>query len=100
MEEKCSSETSFEFQRATCLYILEDRVLHNHRCENLKSYNWIVVYFPYKFLYRFLTSIRATCPVYLALFDSTFPKVEQLSTEQQGTSWFMMVTYCCQGSEM
>jgi hypothetical protein len=34
-----SSETSFYFQRATRHYIPEDRTLHNHRCENLKSYN-------------------------------------------------------------
>jgi hypothetical protein len=26
------------FQRATWHYILEDNTLHNHRCENLKSY--------------------------------------------------------------
>jgi hypothetical protein len=37
-EATCSSETSVNFQRTTRRYILEDRTLHNHRCENLKSY--------------------------------------------------------------
>jgi hypothetical protein len=34
----CSSETSVETQRTTQLHIPEDDTLHNHRCENLKSY--------------------------------------------------------------
>jgi hypothetical protein len=38
MEAICSSETSVDFQWSTCRYISEDRTLHNHRCENLKSY--------------------------------------------------------------
>jgi hypothetical protein len=32
-----SSETSIVFQRTIRRYIPEDRTLHNHRCENLKS---------------------------------------------------------------
>jgi hypothetical protein len=32
-----SSETSIDFQPTVRLYIPEDRVLHNHRRENLKS---------------------------------------------------------------
>jgi hypothetical protein len=39
MEAICSSETSVNFQRTTRRYIPEDSTLHNHRCENLKSYN-------------------------------------------------------------
>jgi hypothetical protein len=38
MEATCSSEMSVAFQRTTRRYIPEDRTLHNHRCENLKSY--------------------------------------------------------------
>jgi hypothetical protein len=38
METTCSSETSLGFQWTTQSYILEDRTLHNHRCEKLKSY--------------------------------------------------------------
>jgi hypothetical protein len=38
MEATCSSEASVDFQRTTQRYISEDKTLHNHRCENLKSY--------------------------------------------------------------
>jgi hypothetical protein len=38
MEVLRSSETSVEFQRSTRRYIPEDRALHNHHCESLKSY--------------------------------------------------------------
>jgi hypothetical protein len=37
METIYSSETSVDFQRTT-RRIPEDSTLHNHRCENLKSY--------------------------------------------------------------
>jgi hypothetical protein len=39
MEAICSSETSVETQRNTRCHIPEDDTLHNHRHENLKSYN-------------------------------------------------------------
>jgi hypothetical protein len=35
----CSCKTSVRFQRNTRRYIPKDTTLHNHRCENLKSYN-------------------------------------------------------------
>jgi hypothetical protein len=38
MEAICSSETSVDIQRTTRRYIPEDGILHNHRCEKLKSY--------------------------------------------------------------
>jgi hypothetical protein len=38
MEAICSSEISVGFQRTTRRYLPEDGTLHNHRCENLKSY--------------------------------------------------------------
>jgi hypothetical protein len=38
MEAICSSETLVNTQRTTRHYIPEDCTLHNHRCENLKSY--------------------------------------------------------------
>jgi hypothetical protein len=38
MEAVCSSETSADFQRTTLNHIPVDKILHNHRCENLKSY--------------------------------------------------------------
>jgi hypothetical protein len=40
MEATCSHETSVDFQRTTRSYIPEDWNLHNHRCENLKSYHF------------------------------------------------------------
>jgi hypothetical protein len=33
-----SSEKLVDFQQTTRLYIPKDITLHNHRCENLKSY--------------------------------------------------------------
>jgi hypothetical protein len=39
MEVTCFSEMSVDFQRTTRRYIPEDRILYNHRCENLKSYS-------------------------------------------------------------
>jgi hypothetical protein len=38
LEATSSSEKSMDFRRATWRYIPEDRTLHNHRYENLKSY--------------------------------------------------------------
>jgi hypothetical protein len=43
METICCSETSVDFQRTTRRYIPEDRTVHNHPCENLKSY---ICFFP------------------------------------------------------
>jgi hypothetical protein len=38
MEAICFSETAVETRRTTRRHIPEDYTLHNHRCENLKSY--------------------------------------------------------------
>jgi hypothetical protein len=38
MEATCSSKTSANFQQTTRRCIPEDRILHSHRCENLKLY--------------------------------------------------------------
>jgi hypothetical protein len=38
MEAIFFSETSVDTQRTKRRYITEDGTLHNHRCENLKSY--------------------------------------------------------------
>jgi hypothetical protein len=38
MEAIRSSETSVHFTGSTRPHILEDGILHSHRCENLKSY--------------------------------------------------------------
>jgi hypothetical protein len=39
MEAICSSETLVATQQTTRRHIPKDDTLHNHRCENLKSYN-------------------------------------------------------------
>jgi hypothetical protein len=41
METACSFEMSVDFQRITWRYILEGRTLHNHHCENLRSYIYL-----------------------------------------------------------
>jgi hypothetical protein len=54
MEAICSSEMSVDTQRTTRRYMPEDETLHNHRCENLKSYiyeSWFQ-YFGKLVLYR------------------------------------------------
>jgi hypothetical protein len=38
MEAISPSETPVDYQRTTRRYIPEDGTLHNHRCENLRSY--------------------------------------------------------------
>jgi hypothetical protein len=43
MEAICSSVTLVDFQWATQRYIPQDSTLHNHHCENLKSYKICVV---------------------------------------------------------
>jgi hypothetical protein len=43
MEAICSSETPVVTQQTTRRYIPKDDTLHNHRCENLKSYVFCIV---------------------------------------------------------
>jgi hypothetical protein len=38
MEATCSPRTLVDFQQTTQRYVPEDRTLHNHQCENTKSY--------------------------------------------------------------
>jgi hypothetical protein len=44
MEAICSSETSVATQQTTWRQIPEDDTLHNHRCENLKSFRIYLIY--------------------------------------------------------
>jgi hypothetical protein len=41
VEVTCSSETSVDVQRTTRRYIPEDKTIHNHRCDNLKFYEYL-----------------------------------------------------------
>jgi hypothetical protein len=43
MEAKYSFEMTVNFQRTTRSYIPEDGTLHNHSCQNLKSYTGFYV---------------------------------------------------------
>jgi hypothetical protein len=44
MEAVCSSETLVETQRTTSRHIPDDNTLHNHCCENLKSYTVLLFF--------------------------------------------------------
>jgi hypothetical protein len=58
MEATCSSVTSVDFQWTTRYDISEDRTLHNHCCENLKSYT--VIHYGEVYLSQCLTIWEAT----------------------------------------
>jgi hypothetical protein len=51
IEATCSSETSGATQRITGRHIPEHDTLHNHRCENLKSYEIMSVCKPCRTIY-------------------------------------------------
>jgi hypothetical protein len=63
METICSFETSVDTQQTTRRYIPEDGTLHNHRCENLRSYNLLLGYFTT--LHQLLMHARGRCQVYI-----------------------------------
>jgi hypothetical protein len=43
MEAICFSETSIDFQRTTRRYVAEYSTVHNHGCENMKSYTHVLI---------------------------------------------------------
>jgi hypothetical protein len=57
MEAICSSETSVDFQRTTRRYVSEGSTLHNHRCENLKSYTVEISEYIFIFTFNFTVNI-------------------------------------------
>jgi hypothetical protein len=59
MEEKCSSETSVDFQRTTRNYITEDKNVHNNRCEDFKSY--IMYFLVFRRLFDDAFNIETVC---------------------------------------
>jgi hypothetical protein len=66
MEATFSSETSVDIQRTTRRYIPEDRILHNHRCKNFKSYIFLLdmkIYWVQEFhlVFSFLFSPTRDC---------------------------------------
>jgi hypothetical protein len=48
MEVVCSSETLVDIQQSTWCYSPED-TLHNHHCENVKFYIFVIMFSPYIF---------------------------------------------------
>jgi hypothetical protein len=48
----CSSKTSVDFQQTTWCYIPENGTLHNHSCENLKSYKIYAGHYKYGHLHH------------------------------------------------
>jgi hypothetical protein len=54
MEAKYSSEMLVDFKQTTWRYILKDRTLRNHRCENLKCYMVVTQVYEYKYLHEYL----------------------------------------------
>jgi hypothetical protein len=56
MKVTCSSETSVDFQQTEWHYIPEDRTLHNHHCENVKSY--ILYHCPREFFVWFIYGLK------------------------------------------
>jgi hypothetical protein len=65
MEAICSSETSAGFQLTTRRCIPEDSILHNHHCENLKSY-----------LVQFISSRRKYFEIYAWKYMKIIHKVK------------------------
>jgi hypothetical protein len=64
------------FQRATRRYIQEDRTLHNHRCENLKSH--MNINFVTCFIVRILL-----CIMYSIIIQ---PSTQQIRNNEQSTN--------------
>jgi hypothetical protein len=63
----CFSEMLVDFQQTTQRYIPNDRILHNHHCENLKSYFiWFVLsVFTLRAVFMFCHHLLALFPFYM-----------------------------------
>jgi hypothetical protein len=57
----CSSEASVQFNRTTRRYIPEDRTLHRHRWQNLKSIVFFVIFQTSLHLYINLLQLHIYC---------------------------------------
>jgi hypothetical protein len=69
MEAICSSETSVETQRTTRRHIPEDGTLHNHRCENLKSYKLLCLWNTFLVVYEPIYYIDCRYNLYFRVFS-------------------------------
>jgi hypothetical protein len=70
MEAICSFEMSINTQQNTRRHIPEDDTLHNHRCENLKSYTEILGSNPIRGVHACL---RLCCPEWAEFLRLTDP---------------------------
>jgi hypothetical protein len=61
----CFSETLVDFHQTTQHYILQDRVLHSHCCENLKSCNILLFL---HFFFKLINLVFQVFPFYICNF--------------------------------
>jgi hypothetical protein len=71
MEATCSSEMCVDYQQTTRRYVQEDRILHNHRCENVKS-NEECYLLTYLLTYSWSWALLEKLPIVLLL--KNFPE--------------------------
>jgi hypothetical protein len=57
-----SSETSDDFRSTTQRYTPQNRILYNHRCENLKNPTWLIILF--KFQFQLFNELKMTPKFY------------------------------------
>jgi hypothetical protein len=81
MEALCSSEKSVDFQRTIRRYIPEDSTLHNHRCEDLRSYVIYVAFLLFSRLHELLE---------FAIFKS---EASTLNIKGAGSQQTLVLTY-------
>jgi hypothetical protein len=87
-----STEVKNDFQRTTRYYIPGDRTIHNHRCENLKSYNYSNCFHNFE-LVQFISKhsqwvvplrCKVTCQNVVLACTQTWPRIPP-GTEDLGT---------------
>jgi hypothetical protein len=76
MEATCSSETSVNFQRSTWCHIPEDGTLHNHRCENPKSYNKNCISVPLPIRPESILGIPDICIIVTEIHSEVRPSIK------------------------
>jgi hypothetical protein len=95
MEAICSSETSVETQQTTPRHIPEYDTLHNHRCENLKSYIHQPVW-GYKVEEKLYLGVREQKMLNTTgLVSKEVWNLDQHFTHQYDTQPEVLFEYCC-----
>jgi hypothetical protein len=95
MEAIYSSEASVETQRTTWRHIPEDDTLHNHHCENLKSYTECSSYTPIKIWSRNVTVQYSTCKMWkysnMVLYETLFNAYRHIYTTKVFGEWQLVL---------